>query len=182
MHEQLPAHQPNFAHQLNFAVVQALRGQLDVCPGFIDLLDWSNYAGKRSVEHGRIFIPLANVEGAFIVIDKNHTTRYLVERVITTAPEKTGRDGPQELGMLSFHGYKFEPNKYLIHGDFHYFEMKSFLSYIGFEELSLAEEKYHTLASEDIYQRNGRGEVLFCKVASRDGDGFEQFYFDRQLK
>jgi hypothetical protein len=33
------------------------------------------------------------------------------------------------------------------------------------------------LAEADIFQRSGKGEVLFCKVATEDG--IDKYYFDR---
>jgi hypothetical protein len=44
--------------------------------------------------------------------------------------------------MQIFEGYKYEPNKYLIHGFFHLYEMQSYHSYIGFDELDLTCHKY----------------------------------------
>lgn len=128
------------------------------------------------MRQGRIFIPLTHTHHRCIIIDKNHTTRYLVQQIITTTSQEATAREPDEFYMHIFEGYKYEPHKYLIHGTFCLFEMQSYHSYIGFDEIDLTCPTYQCLGSENIIKRENIGEVLFCKVANKGLAS--HYYFD----
>lgn len=69
-------------HKLNFSVIDALRTQLSICPTFVDLFRIENYKGKVHTSHGRTLIESTLFPKRYIVIDKDHSTRYLVEEIV----------------------------------------------------------------------------------------------------
>lgn len=81
----------------------------------IPLINWEDSSmvkGKRTLYKGRIFINLrCKKHFQMLIIDKNHETRFLVEKVTSWREVDEGFSYPFE-----FYGIKIESNKYFICG------------------------------------------------------------------